>query len=153
MHEEVSTILPESIRDRIREIESTATKSDDHVIELAMLLRELRHRVDAGEVGEVEWYVWANENLKLRKTRLRALMRIAEAPNPREEAACQREMNAKRQAKYRANQARLSDLAPACREIIKWARMTSVEEAKAILRVIYLRSNAQDSWSVGHSVD
>ena len=29
----------------------------------------------------------------------------------------------------------------------------SVEEAKAILRVIQLRSNTQNSWSIGHSAD
>ena len=153
MNEKTPAPSPEPIRDLIRKIETTATTSDDQVIELAMLLRELRRRVEAGEIGDVEWYIWANENIKLRKTRLRALLRIAGASNPREEAVRQREINARRQAKYRRNQARLSDLAPECREIIKWAKKTSVEEAKAILRVIHLRFNLQSSWSVGHSAD
>ena len=153
MNEETPTPVPESIPDLVRKIETTATKSDDQVIELAMLVLELRRRVEAGEVGEVNWYVWAEENLKLRKTKLRTLMRIAEAPNKRKQAALERELIARRQAKFRANQPRLNDLAPECREIIKWAKMTSVEEAKAILRVIHLRSNTQNSWSIGHSAD
>ena len=153
MNEETPTLVPEPIRDLVRKIETTAKRSDDHVIELAMLLRELRRRIEAGEVGEVNWYAWAQENIKLRKTRLRALMRIAEAANPREQAALERELLARRQAKFRANQVRLSELAPECREIIKWAKITSVEEAKAILGVIHLRSNRQNSCSVGHSAD
>ena len=153
MRKKVSTNLPELIKDLVRKIETTAAKSDDQVIEVAMLLHKLRHRVEAGEVGDVNWYVWAGENLNLRKTKLRVLMRIAEAANPRERAALERELIARRQAKFRANQVRLGELAPECREIIKWAKMTSVEEAKAILRVIHLRSNRQNSWSVGHSAD
>jgi hypothetical protein len=66
-------------------------------------------------------------------------MRIAEAPDSRAEAVRQREMNARRQAKYRAGQATLSDLAPECREIIKWAKKASVSDAKAILRIIHTR--------------
>jgi len=147
MNEETPMPVPEPIRDLVRKIETTATTSDEHVIDLAMLLRELRRRVDAGEIGDVEWYVWANENIKLRKTRLRALLRIAE------EAVRQREINARRQANYRAKHSRLSDLAPECREIIKWAKLNLVEEAKVVLRVIHTRSNLQNSWSIGHSAD
>ena len=55
-------------------------------------------------------------------------------------------MNARRQIRYRANQVRLSELAPECRDIIKWVKMAPVEEAKAILRVIQSRSNLRNSW-------
>ena len=140
MSEKTPVILPREIRDLVTEIETTAEKSDDHTIELGKHLRELRRLIEAGAVGEVNWYTWVKDNVKLHKTRLRVLMRIAEAPGSRAEAVRQREMNAKRQAKYRDGQAPLRDLAPECREIIKWARKASVSDARAILRIIHRRS-------------
>ena len=141
MSEKTPVILPREIRDLVKEIETTAEKSDDHTIELGKHLRELRRLIEAGAVGEVNWYAWVKENVKLRKTRLCALMRIAEASDPRAEAVHQREMNARRQTKYRAGQATLRDLAPECREIIKWARKASVSDARDILRIIHRRSS------------
>ena len=141
MSKKTPVILPRAIRDLVKEIETTAKKSDDHTIELAKHLRELRGLIEAGAVGEVNWYAWVKENVKLHKTRLCALMRIAEASDPRAEAVYQREMNAKRQTKYRAGQATLRDLAPECRDIIKWARKASISDARAILRIIRTRSS------------
>ncbi len=141
MSEKTPVILPRAIRDLVKRIEATAEKSDDHTIELAKGLRELRGLIEAGAVGEVSWYTWVGENVRLRKSRLCVLMRIAEAPDPRAEAARQREMNARRQKKYRAGQATLSDLAPECREIIKWAKKASVSDARDILRIIHRRSS------------
>ncbi len=133
--------LPREIRDLVKEIEATAEKSDAHTIEAAERLCELRRLIEAGAVGEVSWYTWVGENVRLQKTQLCGLMRIAEAPDSRAEAVRQREMNAKRQAEYRARQATLSDLAPECRAIIKWAREASAPEARAILGVIHTRSS------------
>ncbi len=140
MSKETPVIWPRAIRDLVEEIETTAEKSDDHTIELAKHLRELRGLIEAGAVGEVNWYAWVKENVKLHKTRLRVLMRIAEASDHRAEAVRQREMNAKRQTKYRARQATLSDLAPECREIIKWAKRAPVSDVRAILGIIHTRS-------------
>jgi hypothetical protein len=139
MTKKTPVILPRAIQDLVKEIETTAEKSDDHTIELGKHLHELRGLIEDGAVGEVNWYTWARENVRLKKARLCALMRIAEASDPRAEAVCQREMNARRQTKYRAGQATLSDLAPECREIIKWAKKASVSDAKAILRIIHTR--------------
>ena len=141
MSEKTPVIWPREIRDLVKEIETTAEKSDDHTIELGKHLRELRRLIEAGAVGEVNWYTWVKDNVKLHKTRLRVLMRIAEAPDSRAEAVRQREMNARRQKKHWAGQAPLRDLAPECREIIKWARKASVSDARAILRIIHRRSN------------
>ena len=129
-------IWPQAIRDIVKKIETTAETSDDHTITAAMRLRELRGLIEAGAVGEVNWYTWVRENVRLRKSRVRVLMRIAEAPDPRAEAVRQREMNCRRQANHRTRQAALSDLAPECREIIKWARTATVLEARKILRII-----------------
>ena len=141
MPEETPVILPREIQDLVKKIEATAETSDDHTIETAKCLRELRRLIEAGKVGEVNWYAWVKENVNLRKSQLYVLMRIAEAPDSRAEAVRQREMNARRQAKYRAGQAPLSDLAPECREIIKWARKASVSDARDILGVIHTRSS------------
>ena len=140
MSEETPVILPREIQDLVKKIEATAENSDDQTIETAKCLRELRRLIEAGAVGEVNWYAWVKENVKLHKTRLRVLMRIAEASDHRAEAVRQREMNAKRQAKYRAGQAPLRDLAPECRQIINWARKASVSDARDILGIILRRS-------------
>ncbi len=140
MSKKTSVNLPREIRDLVKKIETTAEKSDDHTIELGKHLHELRGLIEDGAVGEVNWYAWASENVNLRKSQLYVLMRIAEATDSRAEAVRQREMNARRQAKYRAGQATLSDLPPECREIIKWARKASVSDARAILRIIHRRS-------------
>ncbi len=141
MSKKTSVNLPREIRDLVKKIETTAEKSDDHTIEAAKHLQELRRLIEAGAVGEVSWYTWVGENVGLQKTRLSVLLRIAEAPDPRAEAVRQREMNTRRQTKYRAGQATLRDLAPECRDIIKWARKASVSDARDILRIIHRRSS------------
>ncbi len=141
MSKKTPVILPREIQDLVKKIEATAENSDDHTIDLAKCLRELRGLIEDGAVGEVNWYAWVRENVRLRKSQLCVLIRIAEAPDSRAEAVRQREMNSRRQAKYRAGQATLSDLPPECREIINWAKKASVSDAKAILRVIHRRSN------------
>ncbi len=141
MSKKTPVILPREIQDLVKKIEATAENSDDQTIETAKCLRELRGLIEAGEVGEVNWYAWVKENVRLQKSQLCVLMRIAEAPNPRAEAVRQREMNTKRQTKHRAGQAPPSDLAPECRGIIKWARKASVPDARAIVGVIHTRSS------------
>ena len=113
-----------------------------------MSLRELRCRIRAGEAGDVKWYVWAGENIKLSNSRLHELLSIAEADDPEAEVERQRKMNSRRQEKYRARQGRLSDLAPECREIIKWAKKAPVSEAREILRIIHARSRLPKSVSI-----
>ena len=141
MSKKTPVILPQAIQDLVKKIETTAEKSDAHTIEAAKCLLELRGVIEAGEVGEVTWYAWVEENVNLRKSRLYVLMRIAEAPDSRAEAVRQREMNARRQAKYRTGQVTLRDLAPECREIIKWAKKASASDARAILGIIHRRSS------------
>ncbi len=141
MSKKIPSILPQAIRDLVKNIEMNADNSDDHTLETAKCLRELFRLIEAGAVGEVNWYTWVWENVRLRKSRIRVLLRIAEAEDPRAEAVRQREMNAKRQLKYRAGQATLSDLAPECREIIKWARKAPVSDARDILGIIHTRSS------------
>ena len=145
MSKKTPVIWPREIRDLVKKIEATAENSDDQTIETAKCLRELRCLIQASAVGEVNWYAWVEENVRLRKSQLCVLMRIAEAPDSRAEAVRQREMNARRQTNYRARQAPLRDLASECREIIKWARNASVSDARVILRIIHRRSSLSKS--------
>ena len=62
-----------------------ATEADEKTIEAAKLVGEARKRVEAGEAGEVKWYTWARENIKLSTSRLRELQRIAAAEDPQKE--------------------------------------------------------------------
>ncbi len=141
MSKKTPVIWPPEIQDLVKKIEATAENSDDQTIETAKCLRELRRLIQAGAVGEVNWYAWVEENVRLRKSQLYVLMRIAEAPDSRAEAVRQREMNARHQAKHRAGQVTLRDLAPQCREIIEWAKKASVSDARAILGIIHMRSS------------
>ena len=86
MSKKTPVIWPRAIQDLVKKIEATAENSDDQTIETAKCLRELRRLIEAGAVGEVNWYAWVKDNVKLHKTRLRVLMQIAEAPEPIAEA-------------------------------------------------------------------
>jgi hypothetical protein len=134
--------LPEPVRRLVATIEASAEKSDERTIKIAMALRELRRRVERGEVGKVRWYIWVDENVRLQKSRIGDLLRIAEAENPRTEAAHLRELNARRQVRFRAKEKkkRMVELPRECRDIIDWARTATVDDAKAVLRVIETRS-------------
>ena len=80
MANEVETKIP--LEEVAAQIVVHANKSDEHVITAAKLIAEARRRVEAGEAGEVTWYAWAEENIKLKKTRLCELLAIAEAEDP-----------------------------------------------------------------------
>ncbi len=96
MSKKTPVIWPRAIQDLVKKIEATAENSDDQTIETAKRLRELRRLIQAGAVGEVNWYAWVKKNVRLQKSRLYVLMRIAEAPDSRAEAVRQREMDGRR---------------------------------------------------------
>ncbi len=62
-----------------------ATEADEKTIEAAKLVGEARKRVEAGEVGDTNWYSWAPKNIKLLLSRLRELQLIAAAEDPRKQ--------------------------------------------------------------------
>ena len=79
-----------------QEIEAHAKKSDEHVISAAVLIREVRRRVDTGEAGNTTWYAWAPKNINLSLPQLRYLQRIAEADDAVKEPERQRKLTQKR---------------------------------------------------------
>ena len=78
----------------IHEIETRANKADEHVIAAALRLRELRQRIEAGELGdEVAWKEWARANFrKISAARLYQLDAVGKADDPRTEFGRAREV-------------------------------------------------------------
>ncbi len=85
-----------------KRITQCANEADEKIIEAAVLLREARARVESGEVGNTKWYVWASRNIGLKESRLRDLLRIAEAKDPRQELERQRALIRGRVEKHRS---------------------------------------------------
>jgi len=84
-----------------RSIESHAKKSDEHLIQAAMAMREARTRIESQEVGDISWDEWAFKNIKLKSTRLQEIHRISIAENPEWEIERQRKQAQKRAEKHR----------------------------------------------------
>ncbi len=125
-----------------------ATEADEKTIEAAKLIREARKRVEAGEAGEVKWYTWARENIKLSTSRLRELQRIAAAEDPRKELQRQRKLTQVRVQNHRE----MKKLAPlrnggailkltaemedARKSLIDWARAAPIARVAEALSYI-----------------
>jgi hypothetical protein len=72
-----------SIPQLIVEITRESDDADDQTIHSALMLRQLRIRVQAGELGpNVNWYEYALQAVKLSKSRLKELDKIARAKDP-----------------------------------------------------------------------
>ncbi len=95
------TFETETLETLAVKIAQYATEADEKTIEAAKLIREARKRVEAGEAGEVKWYTWARENIKLSTSRLRELQRIAAAEDPRKELQRQRKLTQVRVENHR----------------------------------------------------
>ena len=75
-----------SIPDLIIEITRESDDADEQTIHSALMLRQLRLRVEAGELGpNVIWYEYALQAVKLGKSRLKELDKIARAKDARSE--------------------------------------------------------------------
>ncbi len=92
------TFETETLETLAEKIAQYATEADEQTIATAMLLRELRKQIEDDKAGEVKWYPWAEKHIKLKKTQLRVLLRIAEANDPRAELVRIRKETARRVA-------------------------------------------------------
>ncbi|MHA1569877.1 MAG: hypothetical protein ACTSXZ_10435 [Alphaproteobacteria bacterium] len=95
------TSKTEPLRALAVKIAQYATEADEKTIEAAKLVGEARRRVEAGESGEVKWYTWARDNIKLSTSRLRELQRIAAAEDPQKELKRGRKKTPERVGRYR----------------------------------------------------
>ena len=74
-----------SIEDLAREIEENTEAGDDALIATAMLVRQLKCRIEAGEAGPgVSWLTWAKARFNKRKSQLYKLITVANASDPRQ---------------------------------------------------------------------
>lgn len=74
-----------SIEELAREIELRSDFGDAKLIETAMLVKQLKTRIEAGEVGlGIRWLVWAKDRFKRRKSQLYKLITVANASDPRQ---------------------------------------------------------------------
>ena len=124
-----------SLEEMARQIEVQANESDQHMIAAAMLVREARRRVEAGEAGDVTWHEWAPQNIKLSLSRLRDLQAIAATDDPAKELDRQRKLTRKRVEKHRKRkraQAWKQDRER--RDLIAWAKEAPIEQVRRLLK-------------------
>ena len=130
-----------------RKIEEHAKKSDEHVIAAAMLVREARRRIEAGEAGDdITWYAWALKNIKLSVSRLRDLQRIAAADHPVKELERQRKLTQKRVEEHREKKAaKKRALEEERQDLIAWAKKAPIEQVRRVLRQVASNDNVAGS--------
>ena len=94
------------LHELVREIVTNARKDDTRIIENAMLVRDVRLRIEAGEAGiGVKWLEWALVNFKLGKTTLYKLISIAKADDPHAALEEFRTRECRAQKDHRRNEA------------------------------------------------
>lgn len=133
-----------SLEALIQEIETRANKADDHIIAAALRLRELRQRIEGGELGEnVKWMEWARKSFRnISISRLYELSAIAEAEDPRAELELQREKTREKVKRHREKMAALERaIEPERKELIAWAKIAPIDEVRLSLRGIRIRTN------------
>jgi len=75
---------PRPIEDLVLEIEAASNSDDERFIANALLFREVRRRIEAGELGRgIKWLEWAREHFSLRRTALYKLNYVGGATDPK----------------------------------------------------------------------
>jgi hypothetical protein len=129
-----------SIETLAQEIAVRAKRADDYVVSAALLFREVRARIEQGELGVgVKWMGWMRKNIKLSESRLFELMLVAEAEDPHKELERIRRLNRERQKAFRekakAKKVKIegitfdSDRA----EVIRWASEAPMKDVHEVL--------------------
>lgn len=124
-----------------------ANRSEQHLISAAMLIREARRRVEAGEAGDVRWCEWAPKNIDLSMSRLRELQSIAAAADPAAEIDRLRQLTQKRVEKHREKKkaAERNSLEEDRELLIAWAKTAPIAEVRRMRDMLAERSSGTPS--------
>ncbi len=119
-----------------------ANRSDDLALTAAMLACEARIRVEKGEAGHgVTWEKWAKENIGLSPSRLRELLQIGKAADPKAKLEEIRGQIKKRVARHRKKRPSAplrngGGLEDERKELISWAKSAPLPEVRRILTMV-----------------
>jgi hypothetical protein len=123
-----------TLSELVQEIEMQSYTGDEQLIALAMLVREVKQRIEAGEAGRgVKWIEWANVNFHMKKTKLYELNHIANAKNPKHALD---DYRLKQRERQKARQQRAIEKDPERVEVIKLIRSMHIEKVRKIRKYI-----------------
>lgn len=143
MHQQDTKMTAESLDAVAQKIEQQANKSDEHAIAAAILVREARRRVEAGEVGPVKWFEWARTNIKLSPSRIYGLQKIAKANDPAAALERLRRLTRERVKRHRDNTAKAErEGEETRRKLIAWANKAPIDKVKRMLDSIEMDSGS-----------
>jgi hypothetical protein len=122
----------------IKEIEMNGEKATSNLLAAGLRMRELRARVEGGEVGKgIKWFEWVLQHVHLKRSRLRDIKRVAEAEDPEGMAERMLKMNHDRVNKYRERKARAAlMLEPERKALIAWAKTASLARVSKYMALI-----------------
>lgn len=128
-----------SLDDLVRKMEEHTVASDDHVLKAALYFRELRRRIDSGEAGAgVDWRNWVRENSKLKPSRLRELMFIADSDDPVKALHAVREKTSVRVERHRQKKAAdWAKLGPMRQRLISHIKGADEQRVRQIFREVF----------------
>ena len=135
-----------SLQDLARQIESHANKADERTLAAALLVRQARARIEAGEAGiGVKWFEWALKNIQLSKSRLSELQSIAQADNPQAEMERRRQMTNDRQKRKRERDVQAARMQePVRKQMSAWLKDAPCEMIEKYWRSIQSDIHARE---------
>jgi hypothetical protein len=116
-------------------LEDRSTRSFEDRILSALIVRELRQRVEAGQMGDVTWYSWARKNINLGATRLKEHMRVAGASNPRAEIRRLIRLAEARAVRLKENKDRREAFEWERKSVIEFARKAPIEQVRMLYQL------------------
>lgn len=128
------TAIQKTLDQLANEIETNARWGDEHLLETAILVRELKLRIEAGEAGNgVKWTEWAQTRFGRGKTWLYELNAIASAKDPKAALAHYRKKNSERQKLFNE---RLVEQDPERCEVIKLIRKMDINHVRKVRKYL-----------------
>jgi len=129
------TACEKTLAELAEEICEDADKGDERRIKAAMLLRELKLRISAGEAGPgVDWKQWVRVNFKRSRIWIQDLDLIASAENPAAELRRIRDEGCRRQKTYRE---RHIEYDPVRREVMKMLKGLNSNQVRDVRQFIW----------------